>query len=156
MRPYVPFIAVLAIGVSCATLTRGPSNDVQQGRLSRDQESHDQQARPVLDATPRGPFGLSMVATADGNPLDIETFVTNDTCGYCHERQYEEMQGSMHSVAHRDRLYRAAAEMALREAGPEVYALCSGCHTPPGRRQRPGAGYARGGPSRHGHRRCAL
>ncbi len=132
MRPYVPFIVVLAIGISCATLTRGPAEVVREGRLSRDQETREHQARSALDATPRGPFGLSMVASTDGRPVDIEAFVTNDTCGYCHERQYEEMQGSMHSIAHRDGLYRAAAEMALREAGPEVYALCSGCHTPQG------------------------
>ena len=73
-----------------------------------------------------------MVASADGAPVDIESFVDNDTCGFCHERQLDELQGSMHSVAHRDRLYRPTAEMALREAGPEVYALCAGCHTPQG------------------------
>jgi nitrate reductase cytochrome c-type subunit len=84
------------------------------------------------DKTPRGPFGLSMVATADDEKLDITLFEGDEYCGECHERQFSEMQGSMHSISHEDTLYRSAAEMALREAGPEVYALCSGCHTPQG------------------------
>jgi len=85
-----------------------------------------------VDKTPRGPFGLSMVATPDDEKLDITLFEGDEYCGECHERQYVEMQGSMHSISHEDVLYRSAAEMALREAGPEVYALCSGCHTPQG------------------------
>jgi hypothetical protein len=131
-RQGLSLIAALAIGISCVAVTRGPSTDVREGRLTSDQEKREHQARPDLDAPPRGPFGLSLVASADAEPVDIEAFVTNDTCGFCHERQYEEMHGSMHSVAHRDSLYRATAEMARREAGPEVYALCSGCHTPQG------------------------
>jgi Cytochrome c554 and c-prime len=81
---------------------------------------------------PTGPFGLSRVTTVDGKPADIEDFFLNEDCALCHERQDREMAGSMHSIAHTDRFYAAFAELAREEAGEEVYALCSGCHTPAG------------------------
>lgn len=125
-------LALLGITTACAVAIRGPADPLLEGRLTADRESRDLQPAAAIEVPPRGPFGLSLVAGSDGQAVDIEDFVTNDECGVCHERQLEEMQGSMHSVAHKDRLYRSAAEMALREAGPEVYALCSGCHTPQG------------------------
>lgn len=78
----------------------------------------------------RGPFGLSLVATGDGKPVAPESFGVLDDCSVCHARHAEEFDGSLHSVAHHDSLYRAFAEMARREAGEEVYAYCSGCHAP--------------------------
>jgi hypothetical protein len=81
---------------------------------------------------PRGPFGFSRVTTHDGQPADIASFASPDDCGVCHPRQLEEFDGSFHSVSHHDPFYRAFALMARREAGPEVYAYCSGCHTPAG------------------------
>jgi len=38
----------------------------------------------------------------------------------------------MHSIAHRDSLYRRTAELARVEAGEAVYAYCSSCHSPQG------------------------
>ena len=38
----------------------------------------------------------------------------------------------MHLASHTDPLYRAMAELARKEAGPKVYAFCSGCHSPAG------------------------
>lgn len=87
---------------------------------------------PSLDHPPTGPFGLSLVSTEDGGPLEVEAFESDTYCGECHERQWKEIQGSMHSVAHTDPLYRAAAELAREEAGEAVYAYCSGCHSPQG------------------------
>jgi hypothetical protein len=132
-RRYVSLsILALAIAAACTGL-RGPGGDVYEvGRLTADREYRSSKSSPPVDPVPRGPFGLSMVAGAEGKAVDIDAFVTNDTCGECHERQLQEMNGSMHSVAHVDRLYRSTAEIALHEAGPEVYALCAGCHTPHG------------------------
>ncbi len=86
----------------------------------------------ALDRTPAGPFGLSLVATEDGAPADIRLYEQSETCGECHPRQWSELKGSLHSVSHRDTLYRRTAELARAEAGPAVYAYCSGCHTPQG------------------------
>jgi hypothetical protein len=79
---------------------------------------------------PRGPFGLSLLSTPDGKPSTLVDFESNGHCGMCHQRQQEEMAGSLHSIAHVDRFYRLFAELARAEAGDEMYALCSGCHTP--------------------------
>lgn len=89
-------------------------------------------APPSPHEPPTGPFGLSMIATPDGRPADIDDFYLSEDCGLCHPRQLEELEGSMHSAAHHDPFYRAFAEMARREAGPEVYAYCSGCHSAAG------------------------
>jgi hypothetical protein len=88
-------------------------------------------AEPLANP-PMGPFGYAMLASEDGERLDIDDFVAYDECADCHERQWEEMQGSMHSVAHTDPIYRATAELARAEAGPEMYAYCSSCHSPQG------------------------
>ncbi len=82
------------------------------------------------DEPPIGPFGLSRITTSDGQPADLDDFFLSEDCGMCHPRQLEELEGSMHSAAHHDPLYRAFAELARREAGEEVYAYCSGCHSP--------------------------
>jgi hypothetical protein len=81
---------------------------------------------------PRGPFGYSLIETAGGEPADIEDFFQSEACAMCHPRQWDELRGSMHSVAHHDPLYRGFAELAREEAGEEVYTLCSGCHSPAG------------------------
>ncbi len=84
------------------------------------------------EESPRGKFGYSRVNTHDGLPADIGAFTSADECGVCHPDQLEQFTGSFHSVSHHDPVYRAFALTALREAGPEVYAYCSGCHTPAG------------------------
>ena len=61
---------------------------------------------------PVGPFGYSLVASEDGAPLDVEDFAPYEECGECHERQWEELEGSMHVIAHTDPLYRSTAELA--------------------------------------------
>jgi len=81
---------------------------------------------------PTGPFGLSMIRTSDQARADLDLFQATETCGVCHPRQLEELKGSMHLASHTDPLYHALAEMARQEAGPKVYAFCSGCHSPAG------------------------
>jgi len=81
---------------------------------------------------PRGPFGYTLIETASGAPADIEDFYLSEACAMCHPQQWKELDGSMHSVAHHDPLYRGFAELAREEAGEEVYTYCSGCHSPAG------------------------
>jgi hypothetical protein len=84
------------------------------------------------DAATAGPYGYTLVRTADGERADVESFFLNKDCAVCHPRQLREVQGAMHSAAHTDPLYHSLAEMARKEAGDRVYVYCSGCHSPPG------------------------
>jgi hypothetical protein len=86
----------------------------------------------LLESPPMGPFGYSMITTDDGEPLEVPDFADYDDCEGCHERQWEELEGSMHVISHTDPLYRSSAELALVEAGKEIYTYCSGCHAPQG------------------------
>lgn len=86
----------------------------------------------ALATPPKGPFGYSMLASEDGERLEIDEFVLSEDCADCHERQWEELEGSMHTLAHTDPIYRATAELARAEAGQEMYAYCSACHSPQG------------------------
>ncbi len=81
---------------------------------------------------PMGPFGYSMITSEDGAPLDTGDFAPYEDCEECHERQWEELEGSMHVISHTDPIYRSTAELAREEAGEEIYAYCSGCHAPEG------------------------
>jgi hypothetical protein len=89
-------------------------------------------AEDLPENPPRGPFGFSLIATESGAPLDVGDFAPYDECADCHERQWEELDGSMHVLAHTDPLYRSTAELAREEAGEEIYTYCSGCHAPQG------------------------
>ena len=124
-------IALTLFMAACAggnTLLSKPPSGTVRAALDAEPPA----AAPAVDPQPRGPHGLSMVSTKYGEQLDLDNFQTSAACAECHVRQWKEMKGSMHSVAHKDKLYRAVAELARAEAGPEVYGLCSGCHTPQG------------------------
>ena len=84
------------------------------------------------DQPPEGPFGYTLIRTADDALADIDLFLSNESCQVCHERQFKEVNGSMHSAAHVDPLYRRFAELARKEAGEKVYTYCSGCHSATG------------------------
>lgn len=91
-----------------------------------------QDAGEARDGPHRGPFGLSLVSTPTREPVAIGDFFLSSDCALCHPRQWKELKGSLHSVSHLDPLYRRFAELARREAGEDVYAYCSGCHSPAG------------------------
>lgn len=58
----------------------------------------------TLDDPPRGPSGLSMVATASGLEGDSYDFFDDDRCDHRHVCRLEDMRGSMRSVPHEDTL----------------------------------------------------
>ena len=86
----------------------------------------------VTTKPPISHFGYGLINTADGQPADVDLFVSNETCAVCHPRQQAELQGSMHSATHEDPLYRGFAKTARREAGEQTYAYCAACHAPLG------------------------
>ncbi len=110
--------ALLHSAATCAVLSMTPLG------LS------DEKGRPA--EPPSGPFGYSLMATADRSPLDLDFVFLNRDCAVCHPRQLEEIEGSMHSVSHTESFYRSFAETARQEAGDRIYAFCSGCHAPAG------------------------
>jgi hypothetical protein len=103
-----------------------------EAKRSKAERQEPEAAEPAPEVIHKGPFGLSMISTSDRKPLAEGAFTENDECGGCHERILKELSGSMHAIAHTDPLYRATAELARKEAGQEVYAYCSGCHSPQG------------------------
>jgi truncated hemoglobin YjbI/nitrate/TMAO reductase-like tetraheme cytochrome c subunit len=51
------------------------------------------------------------------------------TCAGCHPKQYEEWQGSMHSMAFQDPIYLGELNLAVKAVGKEITKQCEGCHT---------------------------
>lgn len=134
LRPawFLVIASLIGLLASCSSFLsrRSPPGDEKSQRVEIDVPSTSAGLAPPLAHAPRGPFSLSMVSTADGKKTSIGSFEPVSTCAECHPRQWDEMNGAMHSVTHYDSLYRRTAELARKEAGEEVYALCSGCHAP--------------------------
>jgi hypothetical protein len=84
------------------------------------------------ESPPQGPFGFSLISTESGMPLDVGDFASYEECADCHERQWVELEGSMHTLAHTEPLYRSTAEFFNDTATTEIYTYCSGCHSPQG------------------------
>ena len=85
-RTQIVFASVLV----CAACVAQPAPEATATKKSS--------ALPELEDPPRGPFGFSMVATEDGKPTNIESYVPSEECAECHERQWEELKGLMHSA----------------------------------------------------------
>lgn len=71
-----------------------------------------------------------------GNKLNIEQFVSPETCGDCHVEIYEQWQNSMHNQAHTDPVYNDVATFMLvglkdKDELAEGES-CVKCHTPVG------------------------
>ena len=75
-----------------------------------------QSAAPTSPAQPpTGPFGLSMIRTADQAHADLDLFQATETCGVCHPRQLEELQGiDAPGKPHRSALSRAGGTCTQR------------------------------------------
>ena len=75
-------------------------------------------------------FPPSRLVTASGKNLDVEQLAEAEECSVCHEAQYDQWLGSGHSIAHKDTIYLAFAELARKEGGDALYVFCSACHIP--------------------------
>lgn len=84
------------------------------------------------EKTAEGPYGYTLIRTADDAPADINAFLPSGFCGICHEREAKELRGSMHPASHTDPFYHGFAKLARKEAGDKTYTYCSGCHSPAG------------------------
>lgn len=77
------------------------------------------------------PFYPSRASTG-GRKVKPSDFDPPEVCGGCHTEIYKQWNGSMHSKAWKDPLYRAALTHLSKETHGKVDLLCEGCHTPIG------------------------
>lgn len=59
-------------------------------------------------------------------------FTAPEVCGECHEQQYREWNGSIHSLAFKDPVYQGELAKAVKAVGHEISRQCEGCHSPVG------------------------
>lgn len=59
-------------------------------------------------------------------------FTPPEVCGECHEQQYNEWTGSVHSLAFKDPVYQGELNKAVKAVGHEISRQCEGCHSPAG------------------------
>lgn len=57
-------------------------------------------------------------------------FTEPETCAGCHQKQYDEWHGSLHSLAFIDPVYQGEYNKAVKEVGSGISKHCSSCHTP--------------------------
>jgi hypothetical protein len=55
-----------------------------------------------------------------------------EACGECHEQQFSEWNGSVHSLAFHDPVYQGELNKAVKAVGHDVTRQCEGCHSPVG------------------------
>lgn len=59
-------------------------------------------------------------------------FNAPEVCAGCHEQQYKEWKGSLHSMAFQDPVYQGELNKAVKAVGHEISRQCEGCHSPVG------------------------
>jgi len=59
-------------------------------------------------------------------------FTPPTTCKDCHEKQYKEWNGSVHSLAFKDPVYQGELNKGVKAVGHEIARQCEGCHSPAG------------------------
>jgi nitrate/TMAO reductase-like tetraheme cytochrome c subunit len=59
-------------------------------------------------------------------------FNAPEVCGGCHEQQYREWNGSIHSLAFKDPVYQGELVKAVKAVGHEISRQCEGCHSAAG------------------------
>lgn len=77
------------------------------------------------------PFFPSRASTA-GRKITPAHFDQPQVCGGCHTEIYAQWNGSMHSRAWDDPVYRAALNYISKASGGKADNFCMGCHTPIG------------------------
>ena len=71
-------------------------------------------------------------ASSNGQKITPDLFDQPEVCGGCHTEIYQQWNGSMHSFAWKDPIYRAALAKASKNTNGKVDKFCMGCHTPIG------------------------
>ena len=59
-------------------------------------------------------------------------FTPPGTCKECHEKQFKEWNGSVHSLAFKDPVYQGELNKGVKAVGHEIARQCEGCHSPAG------------------------
>jgi len=78
------------------------------------------------------PFFPSRASTGIIAKVTADMFEEPEVCGGCHVDMYKQWNGSMHSNAWVDPIYRAALNAASKGTNGKVDKLCIGCHSPIG------------------------
>jgi hypothetical protein len=77
------------------------------------------------------PFYPSRASTGN-TKLTTALFDPPEVCGGCHTEIYQQWNGSMHSYAWKDPIYRAVLQRVSEATQGQLDNLCMGCHTPIG------------------------
>ena len=78
------------------------------------------------------PFFPSLLSTKGGREIQSSDFTDPEDCGGCHDAIYEQWNGSMHSNAWVDPVFRSLWKMGSKETDGLIDNLCAGCHSPIG------------------------
>ena len=77
-----------------------------------------------------------MAPAGTGQTFELEQFVSPDTCAGCHSQIFDQWDGSMHNLSHKDEIYTRVAlflRRGLSHDGEIAEAeACVKCHTPVG------------------------
>ncbi|MBT3804314.1 MAG: cytochrome c554 family protein [Desulfobacula sp.] len=79
-------------------------------------------------------FGATIALSQD--KIDIEQFISPETCGGCHAEIFEQWENSMHNLAHKDPVYSRVSQFLrkglINEGEIQEAESCVKCHTPVG------------------------
>ncbi len=79
---------------------------------------------------------IEMAPAAGSKTFELEQFISPDTCAGCHSEIFDQWQGSMHNLSHKDEIYTRVAlflRQGLSHEGEIAEAeACVKCHTPVG------------------------
>lgn len=89
------------------------------------------QLDPGIAVPGRSPFYPSRASTG-GHAVTADSFESPELCSGCHGDIYNQWNGSMHSKAWTDPVYRAALNLMSRFSHGSIDNFCMGCHTPIG------------------------
>ena len=113
------YVAVFALLFVCASAL------ISYAGENHEREYHDKDKHPEKER----PFYPSMMTVKDGRQLKSSDFTDPEECGGCHSEIYEQWNGSMHSNAFVDPVFRALWQIGNKETGGLTEKLCSSCHT---------------------------
>lgn len=132
---YMIFRAIASVGVAMCAIAFVPG--VQQTAVADSSPFQIIELPSNIDhldsgIAPKGaPHFPSRASSAD-RKVTPSMFEAPEVCGGCHVEIYKQWNGSMHSNAWTDPIYRAALNHASKATGGKVDKLCMGCHTPIG------------------------
>jgi hypothetical protein len=121
-------IGLVVLACACGAVARGEEPPFRVIPFP-DNTGHFDPGIALPDA--RSPFFPSRAST-DGRALTAQHFELPELCGGCHLDMFSQWNGSMHSNAWHDPVYRAALNLMSKASKGRTDNFCMGCHTPIG------------------------